>query len=255
MQQTVENLQQYVEAYGHLESMLWHSARRFQALIENSSDVVLILDADGIIRYATPAMSRILGYAPEHIIGKTIQEFTHPDYILLLNKTLKTAFDQPGIGLQEIETQIKHQDGSWRVLLATFTNLLDNNAVCGFMVNCHEITLRRQTEEKLKNSEERLQKLITSISDHIYVTEIHPDGYHTNRYISPNVVEFTGYSVDNFMADRYFWPSTIIHPDDRAAAAIQATHLDMGRDSEMEYRLVRADGRIIWVRDSGRCLR
>jgi PAS domain S-box-containing protein len=110
----------------------------------------------------------------------------------------------------------------------------------------------QQAEEQLHSSEERFRQFVLSISDHIYVTEINDRGQHFNRYVSPHAETLTGYATANMMADWSFWPLNIIHPDDRMAAALQATHLGQGQNSEMEYRLVRADGRIIWVRDSAR---
>jgi PAS domain-containing protein len=54
------------------------------------------------------------------------------------------------------------------------------------------------------------------------------------------------------MSDWHFWPATVIHPDDRSAAAVHAAGLEAGQANEIEYRLVRADGQTIWVRDSSR---
>ncbi len=106
--------------------------------------------------------------------------------------------------------------------------------------------------QALQESEERFRQVVTSISDHIYMTEIATEGGHQNHYLSPNVETLTGYPLEQFMTNWNFWPSTIIHPDDRAAAAGQAARLAQGQNSEAEYRLVRADGAIIWIRDSGR---
>jgi PAS domain S-box-containing protein len=108
---------------------------------------------------------------------------------------------------------------------------------------------RTRAEEALRSSEERFRQVITSISDHIYVTEVTEDGRHLNIYLSPHAEEMTGYSLETLLSDWRFWPSTVIHPDDRAAAADQAAQLAKGQNSEVEYRLVRADGRVIWVRD------
>jgi PAS domain S-box-containing protein len=84
------------------------------------------------------------------------------------------------------------------------------------------------------------------------MTEITAAGERFNRYISPNVAELTGYPVETFMADWNFWPTQVIHPDDRSIAAAHALHLPLGELSVLEYRLVRANGQILWVRDSAR---
>jgi PAS domain S-box-containing protein len=115
-----------------------------------------------------------------------------------------------------------------------------------------EITERKQAEAALRASEERFRQVISSISDWIYMTRINEDGSRINLYLSSHVETLTGYPYEKFMADWNFWPSGIIHPEDRTAAAEQSARLAIGQSSEMEYRLIRADGEIIWVRDSAR---
>jgi PAS domain S-box-containing protein len=110
----------------------------------------------------------------------------------------------------------------------------------------------KQTDEAFRRSEEQFRRVVASISDHIYVTQITAEGQQINRYLSPHIESLTGYPLENFMVDWSFWPSTVIHPDDRAAAKAQAERLARGQSGEMEYRLVKADGQLIWVRDSGR---
>lgn len=104
----------------------------------------------------------------------------------------------------------------------------------------------------LAASEERFRQMAAAISDHIYMTELGDQDRPVNRYLSPNIESLTGYPPEKFLVDWSFWPTTVIHVDDRAAAAEQAARLAQGQASEMEYRLVRADGSVIWVRDSGR---
>src|SRR5262245_29060464 len=100
--------------------------------------------------------------------------------------------------------------------------------------------------------EERYQQVISSLNDHIYVTEITGEGQQLNRYLSSNVEALTGYAPEKFKADWSFWPSTVIHPEDRAAATFHFKQLTEGTSGAIEYRMVRADGQIIWVRDSGK---
>ncbi len=115
-----------------------------------------------------------------------------------------------------------------------------------------DITAQKRAEESLRASEERFRQVVVSISDHVYVAEFTKENGWQNLYLSPHVETLTGYPVEKFAADWHFWSSVVIHPADRAVAAAQAVQLASGCDSEVEYRMLRADGRIIWVRDSAR---
>ena len=115
-----------------------------------------------------------------------------------------------------------------------------------------EVTERIQAEEALRESEVLFQHVITSISDHIYVTEMNQESIRKNRYLSDHAEALTGYPLETLVGDWSFWPTTVIHPDDRESAAVQAAQLAQGLNSEVEYRLLRADGEVIWVRDSAR---
>ncbi len=97
--------------------------------------------------------------------------------------------------------------------------------------------------------EERLLHAISSISDHIYVGDLTQKGNPSGYYFSPHIESLTGYPTENFLTDWSFWQA-LIYPDDRAAVLIKPEHLVRGGSSEIEYRLVRAEGDIIWVRDS-----
>ena len=110
---------------------------------------------------------------------------------------------------------------------------------------------RQETERKSSPSQDRFQQIIHSLSDHTYITEITQDGDYLNHYLSPQIETLTGYPQEQFLNNWGFWSTQVIHPDDRAKVASQAAQLAMGQDSEVEYRLVRADGEIVWVSDRG----
>ena len=55
------------------------SEDRFRSLIQNSSDVTMIIDVDGIFRYLSPAVEQLLGYRPDDLVGRRATEFVHPD--------------------------------------------------------------------------------------------------------------------------------------------------------------------------------
>lgn len=116
----------------------------------------------------------------------------------------------------------------------------------------YAIERQRLMVQELHAGEERFRQVVSSISDHIYVSEIKEDGQLVNLYLSPHIALLSGYPIEKFAEDWTFWPSTVIYPDDRSTAALQASRLLKGKNSEVEYRLLREDGEIVWVRDSAR---
>lgn len=117
----------------------------------------------------------------------------------------------------------------------------------------HEIAERQRAEKAMRESEERFRRVIASISDHIYMAIYEGDVTRNARpsqyYISPNVEALVGYTPERFQADWNFWRS-LIHHDDLPLATVKLDQFPEGGNTQIEYRLRRADGELIWVRDS-----
>lgn len=128
------------------------SEQRFRALIENGTDLILVLDANGICRYASPSQGRILGYALNEIIGKSLFELVHTDDREMLSQTFYQALQTPRVHLSIAECRMQHSDCSWSIFEATLTNLLDHPAVKGVVVNSHDVTERKHSEAALKQA-------------------------------------------------------------------------------------------------------
>lgn len=131
------------------EEALRQSEQRFRSLIENATDITIILDGQGIFRYVSPSVKRILGYLPQRTIGRSVFETVHPDDSALITDTLKKAIHNPTKSQSAVEYRVRHRNGSWCFLEAVATNLLHDPAVEGIVINCHNITKRKLAEAQL----------------------------------------------------------------------------------------------------------
>ncbi|HET7685415.1 MAG TPA: EAL domain-containing protein [Candidatus Limnocylindria bacterium] len=123
------------------------SERRFRTLVQNSSDVFLILAKDGTVAYQSPAVERVLGYAPTDR-GQVIFEYAHPDDVAALRAILAEIAATPH-AQRTMELRVRHDDGTWRTIEATGTNLLDDPVIEGIVVNYRDVTERRRLEAQL----------------------------------------------------------------------------------------------------------
>ena len=152
-------LQQEIAERVRAEEELRESEERFRALVENSSDIVVVLNSDGGIRYRTPSIEYPLGYELGGLVDKNSIELVHPDDLPAVMNALNDAIQNPGVA-QHVECRIRHEDGSWRVVEAIGNNLLDNPAVEGIVITARDITERKRAEEELRKYREHLEEMV-----------------------------------------------------------------------------------------------
>ena len=143
-------LRQRAAAERLLATDLRRSEERFRSLVRNSSDIILILRADGTIAYESPAVERVLGYAVEDRINRGAFDIVHPDDRSRGKYFLREVIASPGAEATA-EYRARHADGSWRTLQAVGKNLIADPAVAGIVVNYRDVTDRRALEEQLRH--------------------------------------------------------------------------------------------------------
>ncbi|MDA8441129.1 MAG: PAS domain S-box protein [Peptococcaceae bacterium] len=158
-------------------------------IVVNSSDIIVILDVNGVIRYITPAVKRVLGYRPEDLIGKSLTTFVHPDdydAALAIRSCPRHVGPTP---MQEL--RVCHCNGSWRYIEVVANNLLDSPEICGIIINMRDVTQRLQDEVALRESEKRYSSLFRN--NHAVMLLIDP---HTGEIVDANAaaINFYGYS-------------------------------------------------------------
>lgn len=137
------------------QDALNRSEQRFRALVEKSSEVVVIADLQGNVLYATNSITAMLGYAVEEYVGHNMFEFAHPDEMPHNSARFEELLRHPDRSVT-VEVRWHHQDGSWRWVEATGTNLTADPAVNGIVVNFRDVTERRDAEQQLNHLNRRL---------------------------------------------------------------------------------------------------
>lgn len=139
------------------------TGRLYKALVQNSLDIITVLDEEAKIRYESPSV-RTLGYEPEDLLGRDVFQFVHEDDLEAVTARFAEAVREPGY-TTSIELRFRHGNGSWRTLESRAQNLLENPDVQGVIVNSRDITERKRVEEALRHSEAHTRALLHAMPD------------------------------------------------------------------------------------------
>jgi PAS domain S-box-containing protein len=131
---------------------LRQSERQFRALIENASDSVVVLDAEGVTRYVSPSGERQTGYAAHELVGRRGFERVHPEDAAAVETAFHALLAEPGRQAQ-VQYRYRHRDGDWRTLRSVATNLLADAAVAGIVVNTLDVTEQERLGAQLRQAQ------------------------------------------------------------------------------------------------------
>jgi PAS domain S-box-containing protein len=140
------------------ERALATSWRRYQAMIEHSSDALILTrpTTDGIL-YASPATERVLGYTVEDLRGREVIDLVHPEMLEIALQLRAELLRSPGkVAVDEVK--FRHKDGSYRWIELTRSNLLHEPSVRAVVMNLRDITERKQAEAERLHLEQRLRQ-------------------------------------------------------------------------------------------------
>ena len=187
------------------EEKLLRSEQRFKALVQGGSDLYAIIDLEGHYTYMSPSSTAIIGIPPEAFIGRDAFEFIHPDDIKQTRSSLKKIATE-GKVVMEIY-RAKNQYDEWRWVETVLTNMVDNPAVNGIVINSRDITEKIEQENKILLSQKRFEALVENSMDCVII--ISPEGNTT--YASKSIENVLGYSPKE-VKDIDF--RELVHPED-----------------------------------------
>ena len=152
-----------VEERQWAEAELFRREERFRTLIENSSDLFLVIDNQGRLQYVSPSARRILGYDPEEVIGSFMFDYFHPEERELALRTFWEVVASPGV-TPLLFFRIAHKSGSWRYLEGNASNLLENSIVSGVVITARDVTERILQARRLQ----KLNACFLNLGAHSY---------------------------------------------------------------------------------------
>ena len=159
----------------HAEEALRASEARFRALVQNSTDIISLFDAEATVLYHSPAMERLLGYRPQDRIGRNVfrDNIVHPDDLDDKRAFFDAIRNRPEAPVTA-EFRLRHVDGSWRHIEAIGQNFLGDPGVAGIVTNYRDVTERKRAEADLRQAKEEWERTFDSVPDLIAIL----DGHH-----------------------------------------------------------------------------
>ncbi|ARS91211.1 PAS domain S-box protein [Natrarchaeobaculum aegyptiacum] len=211
------------------------SLERQQTFFENTSEIVVLFDDDGVAQFQNHRGEHLPGPAALDIVGKDPADLVHPDDREQVAQTLETVLEEPGeVVTNELRT--KMANGEWRWHENRFVNLLEDSAVDGILMSSRDITDRKRQEKHLETAQEVAnlgwwQKDISS--DRIYWSE--------------RVYDMWGIEDERGFLDHERFLECI-HPDDVAQVDKAWNAAFEGEPYDIEHRIVTPDGETRWMR-------
>jgi len=140
------------------EDTIRRSEAMLKATVSNISDVITIIDENGVIKYKSPNITKLFGWDPNDLIGRSYLETAHLDDRDMLRKEFELLLQEDG-AKAVVEYRYKNKDGSYSIIELTAINLLNNPDINGILANYNNITERKKIENELRESEERFSNL------------------------------------------------------------------------------------------------
>ncbi|MFX0022614.1 MAG: PAS domain S-box protein [Candidatus Hermodarchaeota archaeon] len=222
----------------HLEEDLKETENRFNLIANNTNDLIAILNKDFEHIYINEkAYYSVLGYRKEEILGKRPRDFSHPDDLKRVSKSLKNGFLK-GELLEEYRTRHKNGDYIWIELKGQF--LTENGKITGAILISRDITKRKETEYKLKQSEEKYRSMIEDAQEGVWALDDHEN----TIIINTRICEMLGYTRDEMMGRNLhsFIPESM-----EPIVQGNRSKREKGIKETYEFQLLKKDGTIIYT--------
>ena len=221
------------------ETALRESEERFRNLVQTVPDAVITINQQGNIVYWNPKAETIFGYSSSEVIGRplalTMPEDARQRVLGGMLKAISSgASSMQGRSFETVGLRKNGSEFPTEISLATW-----ETAEGAFFTSIvRDITERKQAEARYRSIVEQVPAIFyTEALDHRVI------------FVSPKIETILGYTPEEWMSDPGFWKRSV-HPDDleRVGAEDESTN-QSSEPFQIEYRVIRKDGRMVWLRD------
>lgn len=223
------------------EEALRRSEERFRALIENSTDVVLLVDAHGVITYCGPRVKPLLGHDVDEYIGTSCFEWIHPGDVAALVSDFGEVALHPGMARTHLR-RVRTSDGDWKQMEVTGHNLLATAGVNAIMVVARDVTDRMAAETTIRENDALFRGAFDEAPIGMALQDL--DGRYTR--VNSAFCRMTGYTEKQLLGMSI---ADITHPEDfqRDQEFIRRVKDGSCQTHHVEKRYLRPDGTWVWA--------
>ena len=222
------------------EDALWESEARLRLLVEQMPAILWSTDTELRITLSQGAGLAGLGLQQNQLVGLSLYGYLG---------TQDPASPQIAAHRRALEGEHVAFETTWegRMFQSGLQPLRDpQGAIVGVLGVALDVTERKRAEQALREADELYRCLVQSVQAILWRS---PPGSLSFSFVSQEAESLLGYPAERWVSDPGFWPSHI-HPDDRERTLFACLQAEReGRSHEIEYRMVAADGRIVWLRE------
>ncbi len=145
---------------------LRRSESRFRSLVQHATDLVTVIDAQGVVKYASPSSLGVMGYSPETLVGRGVMHLLHPEDRALAAETIAAAVQDGSAGPRQVVLRLLHGRGDYVFLEVLVRSVLEDPSVAGVILNSRDVTERMLAEA----DQRRLTSVIAATTDLVAVS-------------------------------------------------------------------------------------